>query len=330
METHAPTHAPPVYYEAAALIVTLILLGRWLEARARSRTSGAIRALIGLQARTARVVRDGGEVDVPIAEVVVGDIVLVRPGEKIPVDGEVIDGASTIDESMLTGEAMPVTKSGGDTVVGATLNKTGSFRFRATKVGRDTVVQQIVRMVQEAQGSKAPIQRLADVISGYFVPIVVCIAITTFIVWFNIAPADQRLTMALVTFVSVLIIACPCALGLATPTAIMVGTGRGAQLGILIKSGGALELTHRLTTVVLDKTGTITEGRPVVTDVLPLGLQRRNFCGSLPRRSVGVSIRWAKPSCVVPRRAALHFHQRRIFRRARDMGLPPPWTDALC
>ncbi|MBV9470894.1 MAG: copper-translocating P-type ATPase, partial [Abitibacteriaceae bacterium] len=261
-----------VYYEVAAIIVTLILMGRLLEARARSQTSGAIRALIGLQPKTARVERNGHEQDIPIEQVQVGDIVLVRPGEKVPVDGEVIDGASTVDESMLTGEPVPVQKQSGDIVIGATLNKTGAFRLRATKVGRDTVLQQIVRLVQEAQGSKAPIQHLADVIAGYFVPIVICIAIATFIIWFDFAPNETHLTMALLTFVSVLIIACPCALGLATPTAIMVGTGRGAQSGILIKSGEALETAHRLTTVVLDKTGTITEGKPIVTDVIALNM----------------------------------------------------------
>jgi P-type Cu+ transporter len=258
---------PDVYYEVAAIVVTLILMGRLLEARARSQTSGAIRALMGLQAKTARVERDGQERDIPIEEVRAGDIVLVRPGEKVPVDGEVLDGHSTVDESMLTGEPLPVGKGTGDTVIGATLNKTGAFRMRATKVGRDTVLQQIVRLVQEAQGSKAPIQKLADRISGVFVPVVMCVAIATFVIWFIAAPVENRLTMALLTFVSVLIIACPCALGLATPTAIMVGTGRGAQNGVLIKSGEALELAHRLTTVVLDKTGTITKGKPVVTDV---------------------------------------------------------------
>jgi Cu+-exporting ATPase len=263
------TMAAPVgtYYEVAAIIVTLILMGRLLEARARSQTSGAIHALMGLQAKTARVVRGDREEDIPIEQVQVGDIVLVRPGEKVPVDGEVVDGASAVDESMLTGEPLPVQKQAGDTVIGATLNKNGSFRLRATKVGKDTVLQQIVRLVQEAQGSKAPIQRLADTIAGYFVPIVICIAIATFVVWFDVAPKETRLTMALLTFVSVLIIACPCALGLATPTAIMVGTGRGAQSGVLIKGGVALETAHKLTTIVLDKTGTITEGKPVVTDI---------------------------------------------------------------
>ena len=268
---HAGMNGPGVYYEVAAMVVTLILMGNVLQARANSQTSGAIKALMGLQPNTARVERDGQERDIPIAEVVVGDVVLVRPGEKIPVDGEVLDGASTVDESMLTGEPLPVKKAAGDTVIGATLNKTGSFRLRATKVGRDTVLQQIVRLVQEAQGSKAPIQRLADKVAGVFVPIVICIAIATFVVWFDFAP-ENRLTMALITFVSVLIIACPCALGLATPTAIMVGTGRGAQSGILIKSAAALETAHKLTTIVLDKTGTITQGQPAVTDILDFRL----------------------------------------------------------
>jgi len=258
----------PVYYESAALIITLILMGRLLEAGARHRTGGAIRALMELQTKTARVERDGREQDIPVAEVRAGDTVLVRPGEKVPVDGEIIDGSSSIDESMLTGEPMPVEKKAGDTVIGATVNKSGAFRFRATQVGNATVLQQIVRMVREAQGSKAPIQRLADTIAGRFVPVVVCIAIAAFVVWFNVAPHEQRLTMALITFVSVLIIACPCALGLATPTAIMVGTGVGARLGLLIKSAAALETAHKLTTIVLDKTGTITEGRPTVNGIL--------------------------------------------------------------
>ncbi|MDF2440201.1 MAG: P-type Cu+ transporter [Abditibacteriota bacterium] len=260
---------PGVYYEVAAMVVTLILMGNVLQARANSQTSGAIKALMGLQPKTARIERDGVEQDIPISEVRVGDIVLVRPGEKVPTDGEVIGGASTVDESMLTGEALPVAKKAGDTAIGATLNKSGSFRLRATRVGRDTVLQQIVRLVQEAQGSKAPIQRLADKVSGIFVPIVICVAIATFVVWFNLAPIEDRLTMALITFVSVLIIACPCALGLATPTAIMVGTGRGAQSGMLIKGGAALETAHNLTAIVLDKTGTITQGQPTVTDIAP-------------------------------------------------------------
>jgi P-type Cu+ transporter len=266
-------HGVAVYYEAAAAIVTLILMGRLLEARARAKTSGAIRALIGLQPKLARVERDGVERDLPVGEVLVGDLVLVRPGEKVPVDGEVLEGSSSVDESMLTGEALPVQKKAGDTVIGATLNKTGSFRMRATRVGSDTGLQQIVRLVQEAQGTKAPIQRLADLIASYFVPVVICLAVATFVVWFDLAPLETRLTMALTTMVSVLIIACPCALGLATPTAIMVGTGRGAQSGILIKGGEALEKAHRLTTIVLDKTGTITRGVPAVTDILARGVE---------------------------------------------------------
>jgi Cu+-exporting ATPase len=270
---HAAPPAPtvPVYFEAASVIIALILLGRMLEARAKGITSDAIRRLIGLQARTARVVRDGQEKDVAVEEVVPGDLVVVRPGEKIPVDGTVVDGASAVDESMLTGESLPVAKRAGADVFGATLNKTGSFRFRATKVGQDSALQQIVRLVQDAQGSKAPIARLADVISGVFTPVVLCIAIATFVVWFIAAPADVRFTMALVNFVSVLIIACPCALGLATPTAIMVGTGKGAENGVLIKGGEALETAHKLQTIVLDKTGTVTRGEPALTDVVPEG-----------------------------------------------------------
>ncbi len=258
----------PVYFEAASVIIALILLGRMLESRAKGRTSEAIKKLIGLQAKTARVVRDGKESDIPVEEVVVGDVVIVRPGEKIPVDGVVLNGSSAVDESMLTGESLPVEKRAGDEVFGGTINKTGSFRFKATKVGKDTVLQQIVKMVRDAQGSKAPIARLADAISGIFTPVVICIAIATFVVWFVVAPVEYRLAYALQTFVSVLIIACPCALGLATPTAIMVGTGRGAENGILIKGGESLERVHKLTTIVLDKTGTITKGEPVLTDVV--------------------------------------------------------------
>jgi Cu+-exporting ATPase len=258
----------PVYFEAASVIIALILLGRLLESRAKGRTGDAIRRLIGLQPKTARVVRDGKEIDIAVEEVVPGDVIVVRPGEKIPVDGVVEDGASAVDESMLTGESLPVEKTRGDEVFGATLNKTGSFRFKATKVGKDTALQQIVKLVAEAQGSKAPIARTADVISGIFTPVVICIAIVTFVVWFVLAPVDSRFTMALVNAVSVLIIACPCALGLATPTAIMVGTGKGAENGVLIKGGESLETAHKLQTIVLDKTGTITRGEPALTDVI--------------------------------------------------------------
>ncbi len=259
---------PPVYFEAASVIIALILLGRWLEARAKGQTGEAIRRLLGLQAKQASVIRNGVEQEIAVEEVVPGDVVIVRPGEKIPVDGEIIEGASAVDEAMLTGESLPVEKKTGDEVFGATINKTGSFKFKATKVGKDTALQQIVRLVQDAQGSKPPIARLADVISGIFTPIVICIAIGTFVVWFVAASPEVRFTMALVNFVSVLIIACPCALGLATPTAIMVGTGRGAENGILIKGGDSLETAHKLNTIILDKTGTITKGEPGLTDVV--------------------------------------------------------------
>jgi P-type Cu+ transporter len=271
---HAAT--PPVYFEATVVIIALVLLGRMLEARAKARTGDAIRRLMGLQARTARVVRGGTEVELPIEQVVPGDVVIVRPGEKIPVDGVVQTGESAVDESMLTGESLPVSKRAGDEVFGATINGTGAFRFEATKVGKDTALQQIIRLVQQAQGQKAPIQRLADVISGIFVPVVLMIAIATFVVWFDLAPVEVRLQQALVAFVSVLIIACPCALGLATPTAIMVGTGCGAEMGILIKGGESLETAHRITTVVLDKTGTLTHGKPELTDVVVIGATRED------------------------------------------------------
>ena len=266
--------SPDVYFEAAAVIIALILLGRLFENRARGQTSEAIRKLMGLQARTARVIRNGKEVDVPIATVALGDIVLVRPGETIPVDGEIVEGSSTIDEAMVTGESIPVKKRSGDEVIGATLNKTGSFKFRATRIGKDTFLAQIVKLVQQAQGSKAPIQRLADQVTGWFVPAVITIAIATFILWYNLM---GNVTMALITTVGVLIIACPCALGLATPTSIMVGTGKGAENGILIKGAESLELAHKLQTIVLDKTGTITQGKPTVTDYITInGTADRN------------------------------------------------------
>ena len=260
--------AAEVYYDTAAIIIALILLGRLLEARAKGQTSEAIRKLMGLQAKMARVIRKGHEVDIPVEEVVVEDLVVVRPGEKVPVDGVVVEGHSSVDESMVTGESIPVEKTRGDGVIGATINKTGSFKFKATRVGKDTALAQIVQLVQDAQGSKAPIQRLADVIAGYFVPIVIAIAIATFVLWYDFGPAPA-LTFALMTFVAVMIIACPCALGLATPTAIMVGTGKGAENGVLIKGGESLETAHRLDAIVLDKTGTITRGQPEVTDVIP-------------------------------------------------------------
>jgi len=254
---------PHVYYEVAAIVITLILLGRLLENRARGQTSEAIRKLIGMQARDARVIRDGKEIDVPIAEVRINDVILVRPGEKIPVDGEVITGASTVDEAMVTGESLPVKKQPGDEVIGATINGAGAFQFRVTRVGNDTFLAQIVKLVQQAQGSKAPIQRLADQVTGWFVPAVIAIAIATFIIWFNFT---GNLTLATTTMVGVLIIACPCALGLATPTSVMVGTGKGAENGILIKGADSLELAHKIKTIVLDKTGTLTQGKPTVID----------------------------------------------------------------
>jgi len=258
---------PHVYYDTAVTIIALILLGRLLEAKAKGRTSEAIKKLMGLQAKTARVVRNGEEVDIPIEEVEIGDLVFVRPGEKISVDGVIKEGYSAVDESMLTGESMPVDKQVGDEVIGATINKTGAFKFEATKVGKDTALAQIVRLVEEAQGAKAPIQRLADVISAYFVPTVIAISLVTFIVWYSVGPPPAFL-YALLNLVAVLIIACPCALGLATPTAIMVGTGRGAENGVLIKGGESLERAHKLNTIVFDKTGTLTKGKPAVTDIV--------------------------------------------------------------
>jgi Cu+-exporting ATPase len=257
-----------LYFEAAAVIITLILLGKYLEAVAKGKTSEAIKKLMGLQAKTARVIRNGIEADIPVEDVEVSDIIVVRPGEKIPVDGKILDGNSSIDESMLTGESLPVEKKAGDYVIGATINKFGTFKFEATKVGKDTALSQIVKMVEDAQGSKAPIQKIADQVSGVFVPVVIGIALVTFLIWFL---AVGSLTSAIVSAVSVLVIACPCALGLATPTAIMVGTGKGAENGILIKGGEHLEMAYKLNAVVLDKTGTITKGQPEVTNIVSLG-----------------------------------------------------------
>jgi len=257
-----------VYYDTSAMIVTLILLGRYLEARAKGRASRAIERMADLAPRTARVIADGVEREMPAADVAPGDVLLVRPGEKIPVDGVVKSGSSTVDESMITGESLPVEKGEGDEVAGATVNMVGSFEMRAVRTGDKTVLAQIARMVAQAQGSKAPIQRLADRVAGVFVPVVVVLAIATFIVW-KVAGPEPATTHAILRFVAVLIVACPCAMGLATPTAIMVGTGRGAEMGILVKGGEVLELAHRLTTVVLDKTGTLTRGRMAVTNVLP-------------------------------------------------------------
>jgi Cu+-exporting ATPase len=255
------------FYDVVAVVIALVVLGQALELRAKGRTSEAIKKLMGLQAKTARVIRNGQEMDIPVEEVLVEDVIQVRPGEKVPVDGVLIEGSSAVDESMLTGESLPVSKKPGDEVIGATLNKTGAFKFRATKVGKDTALAQIVKMVQDAQNSKAPIARMADTISGYFVPAVMILAVLTFVLWFDFGPQPQ-LVYALVTSVTVLIIACPCALGLATPMSLMVGIGKGAENGILIRSGEALQTAQGIKTVVLDKTGTITKGKPELTDTL--------------------------------------------------------------
>jgi Cu+-exporting ATPase len=295
-----------VYFDTSALIITLILLGRLLEARAKGRTNEAIKKLAGLQAKTARVMRDGEEVDVPVENVEIGDFVVVRPGEKIAVDGLVLSGESAVDESMITGESIPVTKREGDEVIGATINTSGAFRFEATKVGEDTALHQIMRMVEEAQGSKAPIQRLADRISAVFVPAVIGVAAVTFLVWLLFGP-EPALTFALLNTVAVLINACPCAMGLATPTSIMVGTGKGAEAGILIKGGEALEGAHKLDTVVLDKTGTLTKGRPELTDVVT-----RNGMGEEELLRLGASAE----------RGSEHPLGEAIVRGAEHRGLP--------
>jgi len=258
---------PALYFEASAIIITLVLLGKLFEAAAKGRTSEAIKRLIGLQPKTARVLKEGEEIDIPITELEVGQAVLVRPGERIPVDGEILEGSSAVDESMITGESIPVEKTKGDTVIGAAINTYGAFTFKATKVGRDTILAQIIRVVEEAQGSKAPIQRLADRVAGIFVPAVLGVAAVTFLIWL-LAAGD--LTMGLISAVAVLVIACPCAMGLATPTAIMVGTGKGAENGVLIRSGESLELAHKLDAIVFDKTGTITLGEPSLTDIVSL------------------------------------------------------------
>lgn len=267
MSIGSDTHMVELYYETSAVLITLILLGKLFEAKAKGRSSEAIKKLMGLQAKNATVVRNGQEMIVPIEDVLKGDIVYVKPGEKVPVDGEIVEGQSALDESMLTGESIPIDKTIGDTVIGSTINKNGFLKIKATKVGKDTALAQIIKVVEEAQGSKAPIQRLADVISGIFVPIVVGIAIITFLVWFfYVNPGD--FADALEKFIAVLVIACPCALGLATPTSIMAGSGRAAEFGILFKGGEHLETTHRLDTIILDKTGTVTNGKPSLTDVI--------------------------------------------------------------
>lgn len=263
-----------VFYETAALLITFVMLGKWLEARTKGKAGEAIKKLLGLQAKTARVVRNGQEMEVPIKEVIAGDIVIVRPGEKVPVDGQVTEGYSSVDESMISGESLPVDKKAGDFVVGATINKTGSFKFIATKVGKDTVLAQIIKVVEEAQSSKAPIQKFADAVSGYFVPTVVALSLVTFVVWYFIMGVP--FVAALLAFTAVLVIACPCALGLATPTAIMVGTGRGAENGILIKGGEALEIANKIKVIIFDKTGTLTKGKPEVTDIIVFAGEEKN------------------------------------------------------
>ena len=268
------SYAMHLYFESAAVILTLITLGKYLEAVSKGKTSQAIKALMGLAPKTATIERNGRELEVPIEEVVVGDLVLVKPGEKLPVDGEVIEGSTAIDESMLTGESIPVEKTVGSVVIGASINKTGFIKYKATKVGRDTALSQIVKLVEDAQGSKAPIAKMADIISAYFVPIVIGLAILSSVAWLL---AGETGVFALSIFISVLVIACPCALGLATPTAIMVGTGKGAEYGVLIKGGEALETTHKLTTIVFDKTGTITEGKPKVTDIVTTNLSKEQL-----------------------------------------------------
>jgi Cu+-exporting ATPase len=256
------------YFDVATIVIGLILLGRFFEAKAKAGTSSAIKKLVELQAKTARVIRDGKEIDIPIEQVQVGDVIRVRPGEKIPVDGEIIEGESSIDESMISGESIPVDKVKGDMVIGSTMNKSGTFTYKAMKVGSDTMIAQIIKLVQEAQGSKAPIQRLADTVSSYFVPVVIMLAFATFGLWYIFGPTPIFL-YAMLNTVAVLIIACPCAMGLATPTAIMVATGIGAQRGILIKDAASLELANKVNTVVFDKTGTLTNGKPKVTDIIP-------------------------------------------------------------
>ena len=268
------SYAMHLYFESAAVILTLITLGKYLEAVSKGKTSQAIKALMGLAQKTATIERNGRELEVPIEEVVVGDLVLVKPGEKLPVDGEVIEGSTAIDESMLTGESIPVEKTVGSVVIGASINKTGFIKYKATKVGRDTALSQIVKLVEDAQGSKAPIAKMADIISAYFVPIVIGLAILSSVAWLL---AGETGVFALSIFISVLVIACPCALGLATPTAIMVGTGKGAEYGVLIKGGEALETTHKLSTLIFDKTGTITEGKPKVTDIVTTNLSEEQL-----------------------------------------------------
>lgn len=304
---------PMPYFDTATVIIALILLGRYLEARAKAGTSQAIRKLIGLQAKTARVIRGKLEVDIPIDEVGIGDIIRVRPGEKIPVDGVITSGESSVDESMVTGESVPTDKTKGDTVIGGTINKNGTFLYKATRVGRDSMLGQIIHLVEEAQGSKAPIQRLADVVSSYFVPVVLILAVLTFAVWYDFGPSASSgqvpLLFALLNTVAVLIIACPCAMGLATPTAIMVGTGKGAEKGILIRDAESLETAHKINSIIFDKTGTLTYGKPVVTDIIMMGpagsSSRATSSEDVPAGAPRDALRSRHPSSVLQMAASL-------------------------
>lgn len=310
-----------VYFETAAVIIVLIMLGKFLEARAKGQTSEAIKKLMGLRAKTARVIRNGAELDVPVDDVRVGDVVLVRPGEKVPVDGVVIEGKSTIDESMLTGESMPVAKAPGTAVIGATINKQGLLKFEATKVGKETALAQIIKLVEEAQGSKAPIQKLADQVSAVFVPVVIGIALLTFATWYFIGGAG--LTAALINLVAVLVIACPCALGLATPTAIMVGTGKGAERGLLFRTSEALERAGKIGTVVLDKTGTITQGRPTVTNIVLNGskLSEEQVLYAAASAEKGSEHPLAEAIVAAATERGLNFGQLNAFRAIEGQGI---------
>ncbi len=312
---------PETYFDSSTIIIGLILLGRYLEGRAKGQTTGAIRRLIGLQAKSARVIRDDVEIEVPLEQVAVGDLLRVRPGEKVPVDGVMVQGSSAIDESMLTGEPIPASRSVGDDVIGATMNTTGSFVMRATRVGRDTALAQIVDLVQRAQGSKAPIQRLADRISAVFVPVVLLVAAGAFAVWFVFGP-DPRVTLALSAFITTVIIACPCAMGLATPTAIMVGTGKGAEAGVLIRGGEALEGAHRVDTVLLDKTGTLTLGKPAVADVIAIGpWERDRLLDLVASLETGSEHPLASSIVAHARRAELGFHPTESFEAVAGFGV---------
>ncbi len=305
-ETHAG-HGVPVYFEAAATIITLVLLGRWLESGAKHRAGAAIRNLLGLQPPTAHILRDSGEMEVPVAEIVVGDTVVVRPGERLPVDGDVVWGESTCDEALLTGESVPARKRRGDRVFAGTINGTGLFHFRATGIGRATVLQQIVQQVRDAQGSKAPVARLADRVAAVFTPFVIGLAVLTAIAWLLFGPVETRVGLAVQTFVAVLIVACPCALGLATPTAILVGTGRAAELGVLFKHGAALERLESLTTILFDKTGTLTQGQPEVAAVERIGAA-----------TVEDVVRWAASL----EQGSEHPLAQAIVRHARSLNIP--------